>query len=124
MQWIEVEFQGRKVSVPALKHRGKLWFHWQGENHMVDLVGASDRSKAGGTGAKPGVIVAPMPGKITRVSVAKGDTVTAGQTLVVMEAMKMEYTLTADLAGVVAELPVKVSQQVSLGDLLVRVDEV
>ena len=74
--------------------------------------------------ATPGVIKAPMPGKITRVIVRLGEAVTKGQSLVVMEAMKMEYTLAADRAGVVETLTAKVGAQVPLGEVLVRVSEV
>lgn len=123
MKWIEVEFAGRKIRVPALKHQGKLWFHWQGATHLVDVSGTS-RSK-GGTSAKanPGVICAPMPGKVTRVSVKKDESVNKGQALVVMEAMKMEYTLEADRDGKVSEVNVKPGMQVGLGEVLVRLAE-
>ena len=64
-----------------------------------------------------------MPGKITRVTVKKGDAVSKGQALVVMEAMKMEYTLEADRGGRVEEVSVELGKQVGLGDVLVRVGE-
>lgn len=125
MKWTEVEFMGRKVRVPAVKSQGRLWFHWQGQTHVLDLEragsrrgGASDKAKA-----HPGVISAPMPGKITRVATELGQAVKAGQALVVMEAMKMEYTLEADRDGKVTELNAKLGEQVSLGQVLVRVGD-
>jgi acetyl/propionyl-CoA carboxylase alpha subunit len=121
MKWIDVEFQGRKYRVPALKSRGRLWFHWQGETHVVDLSEGTRR--AGGEKAGTGVIAAPMPGKITRVSVKKGDAVNKGQALIVMEAMKMEYTLESDRDGKVSEISVQAGAQVGLGEVLVRVGE-
>ncbi|GAA1387635.1 acetyl-CoA carboxylase biotin carboxylase subunit [Pseudonocardia kongjuensis] len=57
---------------------------------------------AGGTAGGP--VVSPMPGTVTVVEVAEGDTVTAGQKLVVVEAMKMEHVLTAPVDGTVREL--------------------
>jgi len=69
------------------------------------------------------VIAAPMPGKITRVAVNMGEAVTKGQALVVMEAMKMEYTLEADRDGKIEEVGVKVGQQVALGEVLLRVGD-
>lgn len=122
MNWIEVEFQGKKLRVPALKYQGRLWFHWQGETHVAELSGG--RAKSGEKASvRPGVISAPMPGKITRVSVKKGDGATRGQALVVMEAMKMEYTLEADREGCVEEVSVKPGDQVSLGQVLVRLGD-
>lgn len=65
-----------------------------------------------------GSLMAPMPGSVIRLPVAAGDSVKAGQTLVVLEAMKMEHTIASPLDGIVAELSVEVGQQVSTGDAL------
>jgi biotin carboxyl carrier protein len=122
MNYVNVEWQGKTVRVPALKYQGKLWFHFEGETHVVELTASR---RAGGTAAKtqPGVISAPMPGKVTQVRVAKDDAVKKGQALVVMEAMKMEYTLEADRDGKISELNAQPGVQVALGDVLVRVSE-
>jgi acetyl/propionyl-CoA carboxylase alpha subunit len=121
MKTIELEFQGRRVRVPALKHQGQLWFHWQGETHVLDLNAGQRRGRSEKGSGQPGVCNAPMPGKITKLAVQAGDQVQVGQTLVVMEAMKMEYTLAADIAGQVQEVKVALGQQVALGALLVQV---
>ncbi|GAA2551994.1 biotin carboxylase N-terminal domain-containing protein [Winogradskya consettensis] len=63
----------------------------------------------------PGALTAPMPGTVVRIDVAVGETVTAGQPLVRLEAMKMEHAVHAPAAGTVTELPVRVGQQVSQG---------
>ena len=62
-----------------------------------------------------------MPGKIIEVRVQAGDRVAAGQTLLVMEAMKMEHAVTASADGVVAELYVAASEQVEADTLLALV---
>ncbi|OBF25695.1 biotin carboxylase N-terminal domain-containing protein [Mycobacterium sp. ACS4331] len=69
-----------------------------------------------------GSLVAPMPGVVIRLGASAGETVTAGQPLVWLEAMKMEHTLTAPSAGVLAELNVTEGQQVEVGAVLARVD--
>ena len=74
---------------------------------------------AGHAGAGPQRIVAPMPGKIVRVGVKPGDTVTARQTLVVIEAMKMENELKAGRDGTVGELHAQEGASVDAGALLV-----
>lgn len=121
MRWFEIEFQGKKHRVPALKSQGRLWFHWKGEAHVVDLGTGVRRGGSGAVSLKPGMIAAPMPGKITKLWVKKGDKVSKGQALVVMEAMKMEYTLEADQDGVVDAVQADVGHQVTLGQLLVKV---
>ena len=66
-----------------------------------------------------GGLTAPMPGKILAIEVAKGDSVTAGQLLVLMEAMKMEHQIVATFDGAVADVRVAVGDQVDNGELLV-----
>ncbi len=69
-----------------------------------------------------GSLLAPMPGSVLRVGATVGDTVTAGQPLIWLEAMKMEHTVTAPSDGVLAELNVEAGQQVDVGAVLARVD--
>ena len=77
------------------------------------------RDRNAGTGSGPLRIVAPMPGKIVRVGVKTGEAVRARQTLVVVEAMKMENELKADRDGVVGELRAVEGASVEAGELLV-----
>ena len=79
---------------------------------------AHDRAEA----VSDGAILSPMPGKVVSVSVKAGDTVTKGQTLLVLEAMKMEHALAAPFDGVVAELTAVAGGQVSEGVVLVRLE--
>lgn len=80
-------------------------------------TGSRGQSSAGNSGD----CRAPMPGQIVDVLVAVGQTVSAGDKLVVLEAMKMQQPVTAPFAGTVTELPVAKGGQVADGDLLVRV---
>ncbi|MGW5707339.1 acetyl/propionyl/methylcrotonyl-CoA carboxylase subunit alpha [Amycolatopsis japonica] len=73
------------------------------------------RSAAGAAGGA-GPVTSPMPGTVLVVKAAAGDVVTAGTPLVVVEAMKMEHTITAPIDGVVSELPVRAGQQVALDE--------
>jgi propionyl-CoA carboxylase alpha chain len=69
-----------------------------------------------------GSLVAPMPGLVRRVLVEAGTTVTAGQPLLILEAMKMEQTVAAPAAGLVAELRAKAGEQVVAGQVLAVVE--
>ncbi|MBU3076662.1 acetyl/propionyl/methylcrotonyl-CoA carboxylase subunit alpha [Sphingomonas quercus] len=85
---------------------------------------APDANRAGGgAAAGDGAVLAPMPGRVVAVEVAAGESVKAGQKLVVIEAMKMEQALQAPFDGVVAALPVAAGSQVSEGALLVRIEK-
>ncbi|ASM78600.1 3-methylcrotonyl-CoA carboxylase subunit alpha [Vitreoscilla filiformis] len=110
-----------------------------GQRHTVSVHRAGDKvtvfAEAGlaelrefdalahaGDGAHAGGLTAPMPGKVLAYLVAEGDTVAAGQPVAVMEAMKMEHTLSAPRAGTVAELRFGVGQQVSEGAELLTLE--
>ncbi|WP_141015091.1 acetyl/propionyl/methylcrotonyl-CoA carboxylase subunit alpha [Nocardioides sambongensis] len=69
-----------------------------------------------------GSLLAPMPGSVISVHATVGEEVAEGQPVLVMEAMKMQHTITAPYAGTVAELPVTVGQQVEAGTVLVVVE--
>ena len=70
-----------------------------------------------------GGLVAPMPGVVIEIRCGVGDTVSAGQVLVVLEAMKMEHHISAPFDGVVTEIPIEVGQQLENGALLLTIDD-
>ncbi len=74
--------------------------------------------------AHDGDILSPMPGKIIAVEVAAGDSVTKGQKLLTLEAMKMEHSLVAPFDGTVAELNAVAGAQVQVEALLARIEAV
>ena len=105
--------------------------HRVGPENPVTYVDASDGSSAltevprFGDPDKltpAGSLLAPMPGLVRRVLVEAGAVVTAGQPLLVLEAMKMEQTVAAPAAGVVAELRAKAGEQVAAGQVLAVVE--
>jgi 3-methylcrotonyl-CoA carboxylase alpha subunit len=77
---------------------------------------------SGAAAAGDGAILAPMPGKVIAVDVAEGATVTAGQRLMVLEAMKMEHALTAPFDGTVTELAATEGGQVQVEAVLCVVE--
>ncbi|MAQ30562.1 MAG: methylcrotonoyl-CoA carboxylase [Erythrobacter sp.] len=83
---------------------------------------ALERRGSGAAAAGDGAILAPMPGKVIAVDVAEGDTVTAGQRLMVLEAMKMEHALTAPFDGTVTELAATEGGQVQVEAVLCVVE--
>ncbi len=66
-------------------------------------------------------IVAPMPGTILSINVKVGDKVNPGDTVVILEAMKLENNLTAMTSGTVKAISTSVSASVNAGDLLVEI---
>jgi biotin carboxyl carrier protein len=82
------------------------------------------RSAGPHAAASDGAILSPMPGKIVSVAVEAGQAVVKGQTLLTLEAMKMEHALAAPFDGVVAELSAVAGGQVSEGVVLAKLEPV
>ena len=77
---------------------------------------------SGAASAADGAILAPMPGKVIAVDVKEGDKVTAGQRLMVLEAMKMEHAMTAPFDGTITELNASEGGQVQVEAVLAVVE--
>ncbi len=117
---IKVRIEGQDHRAQAQLVKGTLWIHHQGRTFSVESnVGRKSRRGAGAGGSSDKVL-APMPGKITKLLLNTGDKVAAGQAVLVMEAMKMEYTLKSDIAGSIESLNCAVGDQVVLGKVLVK----
>lgn len=86
----------------TLRHEEALLISWKNRWYLLNEVNpfAADISDSPGASS----IVAPMPGKLLKVLVANGDVVREGQSLAILEAMKMEHTLTAPFDGTVNQV--------------------
>jgi acetyl-CoA/propionyl-CoA carboxylase biotin carboxyl carrier protein len=82
---------------------------------------AERRARGSAAGAGGERVASPMQGTVLRVEVCDGDSVEAGQVLLIVEAMKMENEIRAHVAGVVRELAVEVGDSVRSGQALLRV---
>ena len=94
------------------------WVHIDGHIFCIEKTeaGSADGDSDGG-------MTAPMPGKILEVKVTNGQSVTAGELLLVMEAMKMEHRIVAPSDGVVTMVNFSTGDQVQQGDVLVEMSE-
>jgi acetyl-CoA/propionyl-CoA carboxylase biotin carboxyl carrier protein len=96
-----------------------VWLGREGAAWSVTCTPRQLRQDA--AGVHDGGVLSPMPGSVVAVHLAVGDSVTAGQPLLVVEAMKMEHTLTAPHDGVVTQVHARLGQQVAVGAPLVDV---
>ena len=116
---LDLVLDGRPVRAIVARLRDRI--HVAVDGHTVVFERVDDAAGGGARGAGSGMVTAPMPGKIVKVLVAAGDAVTAGQPLVVVEAMKMETTLTAEIDGTVATLAATPGAMVDAGAVLVQI---
>jgi biotin carboxyl carrier protein len=95
--------------------------------HHIEVLNEREKRMAvAGVGARGGggpELTSPMAGKVVAVEVAEGDVVEAGQTVVIVEAMKMENTLKAHKDGTISRIAVESGQAVEIGDILVEIDD-
>ncbi len=115
-----VEGRGSGGDAYAITKGGKIIAFENGEAYEFTLD-TGERAE-GEAAAGDGAILSPMPGKIVSVSVKAGAKVKKGDALLVLEAMKMEHTLTAPFDGKLTELSAKAGAQVSEGVLLAKLE--
>ena len=114
---LAVEIDGRPVRALVARRRDRVLVALDGVTYAFET---GDDTRAGGPGAGgSGTVTTPMPGKVVAVLVATGDVVQAGQPLVVLEAMKMETTLAAEVAGSVTAVHAVVGAMVDAGATVV-----
>ena len=111
-----VEVDGRRIEVSM----------WVPDPAEVGTLGGRPRRASAGPNASGGVgngqVAVPMQGTIVKVLAAVGDAVEAGDTVCVLEAMKMENNVAADIAGTVTEVKVAVGDSVGSGDIVVVIE--
>ena len=123
----DVRWQGDRWWVDDTLRRERIVSHDAGVSvfggRPVHLVPLDPLARDAAAGAGDGLTLSPMPGLVKAVHVAAGQQVKAGDRLAVLEAMKMEHSLTAARDGVVAEVLVAEGQQVEAGAALIRLEE-
>ncbi|MPM79638.1 Acetyl-/propionyl-coenzyme A carboxylase alpha chain [bioreactor metagenome] len=119
-QHFQVECDGIAEKAVAVRNARQLeLFHAGQAWHFEQLDAYKSCTADQGTG----VITAPLTGRVALVAVELGESVCQGQTIAVLEAMKMEHTLTAPISGRVVELHTRPDTQTTKGTLLLRIEE-
>ena len=114
---IRVRIDGAWVSGSAAVHGRDLWLETGGRTFLLSEPDDLVRNRRA---EDPSRITAPVTGLVRSVAVAPGAVVQEGQTLLVIEAMKMETSLAARISGTVSAVHVAVGEQAGIGQLLVE----
>ena len=128
-----IEFIERNGDETVCRIDGQIWNFstTQYRGHLVLFVGGKTFDfvvpdplvGSGHEGEAGNLVVAPMPGLIKKISAKTGDTVSEGDALLVLEAMKMEHTLIAPRDGIIAEMNAEAGDQVEDGAVLVVLED-
>lgn len=117
---IRLQIDGKWVNVGFFSKQDHLDVFFAGEKWALSFHDPLRRISD--SGASFDQIAAPMPGAITHVQIQAGDRVSQGDTVIVMEAMKMEHTLRAERDGVIASVTVETGNQVEAGAILATME--
>ena len=113
---------GERVTAYVSSDNAKRWVTINGRTVLLTKQTGS-RKSGGGHHPAAGELTAPMPGQVRAVNVSEGDTVSKGQTLMVLEAMKMEIRIQAPSDGTVKKLFVRQGETVEREQLLIEISE-
>ena len=117
---LELLIDGKRVIAYVSSDGAKRWVTVNGRTLV--LTKSSGAKRSGGKHDHTGELTAPMPGQVRAVNVREGETVTKGQTLLVLEAMKMEIRIQSPMDGTVKKLSLKQGQTVEREQVLVEIE--
>ena len=120
---LDLLIDGKRVTAYVSSDNAKRWVTVNGQTFVLTKPATGVRRGGHGNQHAAGELTAPMPGQVRTVNVVEGDTVTKGQTLLVIEAMKMEIRIQAPRDGKVVKLFVEQGQTVEREQILIEIDE-
>lgn len=116
---LQAVINGHRMNAHGNLHKEELMLFYEGDIFQCSVYRETYEFEEM---ASEGCLAAPMNGSVVAIQARAGDKVTAGQVLVIMEAMKMEHTITAPADGVVSEIFYAEGDQVAEGAELIAID--
>ncbi|HJM18963.1 MAG TPA: biotin/lipoyl-containing protein [Candidatus Thalassarchaeaceae archaeon] len=116
---ITLERDGNRENIVLTKVGDVWWVHHNGHTSRISVVELGAQS----TFDQMGGLTSPMPGKILTVMASIGESVNEGQTLLILEAMKMENRICSPVDGVVTAIHFEAGTQVNQGAVLIEIEE-
>jgi len=125
-----VLYKGKSYNIEVVparepKHYTVNTFYFSNEIEVIDAESRYIQSREEGTPGNAGNIIrSPMPGKIVKILVAQGDTVEAGQTVIIVSAMKMESEFKVSNKGIVKTIAVAEGDTVDSNQVMVEIESI
>lgn len=116
----ELTINGQRHDVFTAQDADTLYIHLDGKTWQVGIE-SEFSSAGGGDGADGRLVIAPMPGVVLENNVSEGDTVTAGQTVMLIESMKLQTEIKASKDGTVSALKLEAGQAFDKGAILIEI---
>lgn len=120
MKFLDKEWKGKNYKLYAQSDKDSLWIHYQGRTWLWKSQ-KSPAKQHKKTGRIQGLIISTLPGRIQKAFVQKGDKVKKGQSLLVLSAMKIEYSFKAGGSGEVENVFCKAGETVPEGHELIKI---
>ncbi len=118
---LDLLIEGKRVTAYVSSDNAKRWVTIHGRTVLLTKRSGSRKSGQGHHHAA-GELTAPMPGQVRAVNVSEGEAVVKGQTLILLEAMKMEIRIQSPSDGVISSIAVKVGEIVEREQMLIKVE--
>jgi biotin carboxyl carrier protein len=119
---LDLLIDGTRVTAYVSADNAKHWVTVNGQTLVLTKPAAGAWDRGHGHYPAAGELTAPMPGQVRAVNVSEGESVTKGQTLLVLEAMKMEIRIQAPREGKVRKLLVQQGQTVEREQMLIEIE--
>lgn len=120
---LELLLDGKRLTAYVSTGQTKRWVTIDGRTVVLTKPMTGERKRGTGSHHTAGELTAPMPGQVRAVNVSEGDSVTKGQTLLLLEAMKMEIRIQSPKDGVIKKLLVQQGQTVEREQTLIEIAE-
>ena len=119
---LDLLIDGKRITAYVSSQNSRRWVTVNGQTLLLNRS-SGGHSRGHGHHHAAGELTAPMPGQVRAVNVSEGDTVTKGQTLMLLEAMKMEIRIQSPQDGVVKKIFVKQGQTMEREQILIEIEE-
>jgi biotin carboxyl carrier protein len=119
---LDLLIDGKRVTAYVSSENAKRWVTVNGQTFLLTKSSGARKSGHGHHHAA-GELTAPMPGQVRSVNISEGDAVTKGQTLLLLEAMKMEIKVQASGDGVVKKIFIEQGQTVEREQVLIEIED-
>lgn len=127
--YYEIEINGRKVIVGLRKDNNQIQLNYQNRWFDIDIIDSfsaikKEMTRLSVSGSKTNIIRAPMPGLVVKINKNINDKVEKGETILIIEAMKMENAIKSPVDGIITSIKLTIGNSVAKNDVLFEIENI